>query len=466
MSDIHAVIRRLKSKDGIREQLPLFFDLASRVSYRFAAENCAMHACTLAGLYPEMRDSLRLQLPEFHSLLLDFSAFFKEFISGPENMQLQEALSLRKRNTLLMEQIQDLSDAYRLSEYIMNRVEHRFSGKGLPEGYSDQDFTDVLLRRIAGRQEEGQNLLLSLILPELPFRMTRTRFLDYVSARLTVYRGGEKEPFLTLLHSLRTAMGLLMPDSEMPLFRDLRDTLEELSSFSYRALKEEDFRTVSERLNRISDLLIHASESGNALQEVLNGLTALLYLRDYCDDSSEDACRVLAALAGAFPETGENTEALSYAETLLPRLEGWVEETQAEYAECSASALYFQSAFDLDAFRVKEASDAYFKAGKLLGNSLYADPEISAEEHEILENDEFESLSAALVSEISSKMADVPMPYYRAAAGGFLRVLPPFFTSQEALEEYIYGALSRCTDAAEKAGCIEIIGDITKDLRL
>ena len=465
MSDIHAVIRRLKSKDDVKKQLSLFFEIASCDAYRFAAENCALNACTFAGLFPGMRDGLQDAIPEFRTLLNDFSAFYCSFVSDPSGDRLGEALELRKRNTALMEGIQEISDTYRLAEYIVNRVEHRFSGKGLPERYSDQEYADGLVRTIAGKHEEGQNLLLSLIIPELPVRMTRMRFLDFASARLSAYKGGEKEAFVNLLHSLRTASGLEIPDSDMPLFREVREVFAGLKELDYKTLTAETLNPFKESLSVLSDSILRASEAGNTLQEVLNGLTALQYLRSCPDDTEPEALGILKTLKDAFPEEGENLSAVSATEEMLPLLEGRIESSQAEYTESSASAQQFLRMYDFDYYEVRPASDAFLKAGKLLGNSLYADPEEETGSYgEKLENDEYERLAEELVRDFAASTAGVPKLYYRAAASGFLRILPPFFSTQETLENYIFDALSRCTDPAEKAGCIEIIGEITKDL--
>ena len=38
-----------------------------------------------------------------------------------------------------------------------------------------------------------------------------------------------------------------------------------------------------------------------------------------------------------------------------------------------------------------------------------------------------------------------------------LSILPPRFSSAEEYEDYALSALSACTDAAEKLGCVEVL---------
>mgnify|MGYP007064544828 CR=1 FL=1 len=64
----------------------------------------------------------------------------------------RKRLSLRKESTQIMELLSAYTDRFTVYEYVLNRLEYRFSGASLEVGYSDEDMTQEILQKAVIRE--------------------------------------------------------------------------------------------------------------------------------------------------------------------------------------------------------------------------------------------------------------------------------------------------------------------------
>ena len=171
----------------------------------------------------------------------------------------EEALSLRKESTQIMELLSAYTDRFTVYEYVLNRLEYRFSGASLEAGYSDEDMTQEILQKLSSETDQTvrQSMLVSII-EQLPMRMTRKRFFQVLAEGMDAYKGSDKEAVDGQLFMLRTAAMLEEP-------AEFKDRAFRHFMKLWRPLRQAPLSAVSEaEWNELHDML--AERYGGAKQ--------------------------------------------------------------------------------------------------------------------------------------------------------------------------------------------------------
>ena len=369
----------------------------------------------------------------------------KELISGLDEKREEEALSLRKESTQIMELLSAYTDRFTVYEYVLNRLEYRFSGASLEAGYSDEDMTQEILQKLSSETDQTvrQSMLVSII-EQLPMRMTRKRFFQVLAEGMDAYKGSDKEAVDGQLFMLRTAAMLEEPaefKQSFPAFYEVVETF-----------KQAPLSTVSEaEWNKLHDMLADAMEELNSqmdrmllLQELINDL-CVVTMTDGCTWTEQH--KTCSSIISFTLTPGTDEAALN---AMLTALEG----IQEQYS--MVDELMQSSKEQLSEQGMLETFSKLEVLSKLLSSSRFADIE-QKQESETVEASYIEEQTAALISELETFLKSSSKPLARAVMAKLVTMVPLFIRDYNQLEEYIQNSLSSCSDVAEKLACIEII---------
>ena len=374
----------------------------------------------------------------------------KELVSGLDEKREEEALSLRKESTQIMELLSAYTDRFTVYEYVLNRLEYRFSGASLEAGYSDEDMTQEILQKLSSETDQTvrQSMLVSII-EQLPMRMTRKRFFQVLAEGMDAYKGSDKEAVDGQLFMLRTAAMLEEPAEFKQSFYEVVETF-----------KQAPLSTVSEaEWNKLHDMLADAMEELNSqmdrmllLQELINDLCVVTMTEGCTWTEQHKTCSSIIS----FTLTPGTDEAALNA--MLTALEGIQEQYSMTFQEKSTlvDELMQSSKEQLSEQGMLETFSKLEVLSKLLSSSRFADIE-QKQESETVEASYIEEQTAALISELETFLKSSSKPLARAVMAKLVTMVPLFIRDYNQLEEYIQNSLSSCSDVAEKLACIEII---------
>ena len=344
----------------------------------------------------------------------------KELVSGLDEKREEEALSLRKESTQIMELLSAYTDRFTVYEYVLNRLEYRFSGASLEAGYSDEDMTQEIFQVLA----EGMD----------------------------AYKGSDKEAVDGQLFMLRTAAMLEEPaefKQSFPAFYEVVETF-----------KQAPLSTVSEaEWNKLHDMLADAMDELNSqmdrmllLQELINDL-CVVTMTDGCTWTEQH--KTCSSIISFTLTPGTDEAALN---AMLTALEGIQEQYSMTFQEKSTlvDELMQSSKEQLSEQGMIETFSKLEVLSKLLSSSRFADIE-QKQESETVEASYIEEQTAALISELETFLKSSSKPLARAVMAKLVTMVPLFIRDYNQLEEYIQNSLSSCSDVAEKLACIEII---------
>jgi hypothetical protein len=147
-------------------------------------------------------------------------------------------------------------------------------------------------------------------------------------------------------------------------------------------------------------------------------------------------------------------------EDMFFMLEGKQEEIYPKLASYGITDRIRQSYMsDIDRLNLSAEYDAIFKITKLNTDSLFAKYD-DLDDSETVDDKYIELQSRKLIDLYTEIFKNNERMVNRAVMSAVLSELPVFFSDISELQDYIYNALSACTDKAEKIGCVEIINGI------
>ena len=380
----------------------------------------------------------------FENRIHHMNVLIRRYFSAEAPVDPDEAEELRKENVADMEDLTALTDVFQADEYVLNRLEYGLKDY-VGTDYTDGELTDLLIAYFSRIPKEIQNEAIISVIEQLPIRMTKNRFLDLLKERMGIYRGGDLSVFKARLQMLLTVAGAHKKDlftlMDMP-----ADHV--LSAPELKVSTEEEFDVLSDSLSVSGELLDLRMDLASSIQDTLNSFEAVLIsaendlpyfeLEEECRTLILQICEIIEAEDYAHPE-------LIYES--LHVFEGYPE----RYAQ-EISPLFSETCSD----------EQMYSLSVLMSSSPFALLQKGSVE-ETLSDSEFRLLYKEFSDTVSSRLSSVNRTYARALMGRMNAMIPPRFTSQEELENYILNSLSGCTNNAERAAVTKLLEELMKE---
>lgn len=397
--------------------------------------------------------------PVFDRLLSKTNAVIDKILSNEEQgTDAVEAV----RNELIqtMEVVTQYVDCLRIYEYVLNRVEHRFSGKQADEEYYGMYLTNDLMHYIlADRDNVVINSKISEVVGQLPMRLSRNKLFEYIREAFSLYHGAQKGTIDDFAYALKTTAMLQEVKDFDTLFPEIYDSYQTLANADYAEITESEYTRLKNVMMLATEKMLDCADFFVLLTQIVNDVyTILLMKADTLEDISEVTVAkeiirtVRAAFGGTAMLSSEVLGKFEYFEGKQERIfmilsksdfavETVLENMQAELAEnelqrsyeALAAVMKLQSGSDFVSL-VKDAA-----AGAVPDDS-YAD-----------------QVCADLIAQLKDSFTDMPQMVRRAVMSAVLSQLPVFFNNTDEICQYINLSLEQCNDAAEKTAVIEVM---------
>lgn len=381
-----------------------------------------------------------------------------ELLTGQNGTEeaLTEVTALRKELTTAMQALTAYTDRLYLHEYVLRRLAPGM--EGTVEDVDSYAALEEMNRYLFGEEEpEGMLARVSQVVAELPVRMTRAKFLEWIRSAFSAYQDADAETIDRLLYMLYSASGLYEPE-EMERFPECRDALEYFMALDYRSLTEKQYFAAKEKLEEVTATIASASEVYLSLMELANSLMTVLLTAPYvmpADVEATKECRKAyhMLLEGKDMTEEELLEAFKTFEGAPEELEEFLftEENFLEELPIEETLL--------DAMLQRVLYNRVLSAKRLHSSSLFVELERVVPEKETPEEalDKFcEAIAGAL--ENGQRMVN------RAVMAQVMFNLPLPFTRKSDIQKYILAALENCHDMSEKTAAMQAIRELTEGI--
>ena len=408
---------------------------------------------TVAEEAPGSRD-MTAYLRRLNSLMGDY-------ISGSDAEK--DLLALRKDITHEVEVLTSFADCFQIYEYILNRMERKFTPSGITIAGEDV-FLKKLLEFITGTSDSAvMNGRIKQVIGQLPVRLTKQKFYSLLMEGLSVYIGSPRENLRDMLYTLRTESMVSLPERMEDGHKEIYEILQQFKHMDYRNMTFEGYEEAAAKLAYASQVLTEESGYYVMIQDLINDLCVLMYARpDAVIDVSEEAFyrSVLSSILTKFNQEDFSVTDEEFLDQLT-QLEGRQEVYYERYLRVEVLKEEEQSPDDPDYIRSMNVD-------RLLSGSSFAELMIPGKEKATLSSDGdavvdknfLDQEAEAYIHELDQLFADAPKPVVRAVMAKILSDLPVYFNSIDEIQEYMKGSLSSCLDQAEKETCMELLEEL------
>lgn len=431
------------SRKNIKQQ----FTSAYHFSYIRLAFNYYIYSEAVAD-EGELPDGVR----EKH---VSFNPMIGRMMSG--ELAEDEVEKLRDAVNQSMELVTFYSDSFQIYEYVLNRMEGRFSS-GVKDYPSDEDAVDEIMEYIFDSLDASvMNQRIRMVIGELPVYLTKSKFYSIVKDCLFGFVGESRKNLDRILYILRGCSMLLLEKGQAEEFADLDLILTELAHTDFKNLTRENHKDLTDKITYCGEKLVKYGNWYMMLQEMINDLYVIAISKKFAVPVFDEEEKAKAVIRDAQGKIGSGAVSSNEDEitdamiTLEGSQEAWMEEYHRNSQPLSVSLAQEE---DGEAKR-----QCLVKIDRLFSDSPFA--ELNEEpEDEIAGRDLVERAAERLFAQWGRLFQMCGKPVTRAVMARVLSSLPVFFKSIDEVMEYIKDSMECCTDIKEKGTSMELIREL------
>lgn len=473
---LRAVCNEIERGENLDRSLPVFTNQLINLYSQSAEVKFSIHYYTFYEYfqesYPDGWDEDEL-LREFNLLLKEY---FLDLKAGDKTEEGTRKLnSLRNSCIKKMQVLTAYTDIFQVYEYILNRIEYRF--KEDQEEISEAEFVQKTLAYIFDTQDNVVvNGKIKEVLGQLPIRMTKQKYFEFLSSSISLYKDGDKSALESFLYMIRTC-SMLYNAEEMKEYPYLLNLQKEFTGENYKTIKKERYEELTKLLEISADYINKRVDFYFGLQECINNLYVMLLSSPYIymeggyklenlkgemkylilPQDRDELRKLIQEINEKFlaeklePLLAETEEKISYTEGKQELLIEEVSKMEAYLSEIKAR---FKDL--IDSLMLRPVFNSVLLSEKLLSTSLFIDLE-RPDREEIVGEEDILKTQAELLGELSALFSGSERTVTRAVMANTLSKLPVFFKNQAEIKEYIEFSLEQCQDQSEKIACIRIV---------
>ena len=415
-------------------------------------------------LYETVEEHTEHELKEAESILTQLHSCVNDMIRNDGSLTVEKVGMLRNEIIGKMRVLTAYTDVLQIYEYVLNRVEPKFNAE-----LKDFPNLELFLSRLnsyiyAVNDNPVINERIKEVIGQLPIRMTKAKFFEYVSNSFDLYKKADEEALEGFIYMLRSCSMLDKPEGMKEYFSSYKALAEELSNVDYDHLTVEEFQTISGRLETAAEEIRTVIDLYLSIQEVVNDLYIVALVTKNLPEKKSSVISNLKMilsslnelfLAGAVePIPDELTGRLAMTEGHQESLLTECNVLEANYDEVTASG---QEVIEQEG--KQELFSMFPIIARLMSSSVFA--ELS--ESEVPVPVTAESLSKAkdtMITAYTELFKENKRQVNRAVMAASLSKMPVVFNTAQEMTNYMEQALMQCRDEIERKAALNILDSI------
>lgn len=461
------IIKEIMQHKDLEMNLPVYAGSYINAAYEYSLIRFVLNYYTMKEVEDDTGnvsgdECLSAVMDRIHTLL--FRTILADELKEDYTAVIEEIDTLRADLTKKMTVLTAYTDTLQLYEYVLNRIEYGITGESF-----EVDETELAAKvfRYLFRDNDKMvvNSKIQMVTGQLPIRMTKSRFFDYLTDTLNIYNGSDKSSVDGFVGMLKSTALLEKPQgygTDYPEISKVIQMLEELDFknlelASYQALMEQFAMTAAHLTELVSNYLL--------AMEIVNDFYAALLAMPYEkneEKGTETCISMLRGLHDAFVSNGEIPELVDEG---FMQIEG-IQEMLGE------DIMQFESILPDVISEHKDTiswimSDKIFTSlsliSKLLSNSLFIDLNAEEGEEESTDSAYIAAKRDELVKELTEFFDSHPKVVNRAVMASLFSNMPVLFNSQQEIKEYIEYSLGHCSNSSELMACSKILEEMMEE---
>lgn len=405
--------------------------------------------------------------PELEAMMKDLHEIVASSVLKQEQTEITRIDSLRNEIISVMETITSYVDRLRIYEYVLNRVEHHFSGQELDEEYYGMYLTNDLMHYIFSEKDNVViNSKISEIVAQLPMRLSKPKFYEYIQEAFTLYHGAQKGTIDDFVYTLKTSAMINEIDESDERFPDVRDICKTLANADYKNISNEEYQRLkgaltigAEQMSDFADLYVLMAQLVNDVYTII--LTGKNEIGEV--EEIAHAKKIIAAV-----NQGIESDGKEFNEDILEEFaafEGKQERILSVVTRCDSSVDIAKSNYqkDIEDAGLTSVYNSLSDIMKLQSGSDFVNLSVSEDKEIVPENSYADQAVNNLIKELDQSFEHQGIMVRRAVMSAVLSQLPVFFNNADEIQQYINLSLELCNDEAEQKAVVEVCKMIVQE---
>lgn len=470
MSDIYAIIKEIENKKNLEINLSKYGNNLMSLYHRNSNIGFAFNYYTYYEMISEDKDDNKTKILELTQDLNEIiSAYLKGNLSGKElEVAIDKLNEIRNSITQSMKILTTYVDMFQIYEYVLNRVEYRFSDEESFEKISEEDTVIEILQYITAQKDATiVNRKMKDVLGQLPVRITKQKYFQMISDSFSLYKGATKSTIESLLYMLRTCTMLERPEGMEDSYEDLSSIAKAFDSADFKSITKEQYEKLHEKLTFGIKFITDTSDMYLMLADLINHSMAILLSLPYGITDTSESNSYLGIIEYVSRQINGAEEIETSAEeiyTLFESLEGKQERILSQIQKID----YLLDTVELDGELLKSLMlDKIYHSlamiRKLISTSSFIELDDVDEKTIIVSEEELIQIRDGFIEDLMEHLKKYPKLMNRGIMAATFSIMPIMFNNLEEFKEYIENSLSMCSDPYEKVASISLISKLIAD---
>lgn len=462
--NLKRIYKDIINNRNLKDSIPEFFDMAVERYNTYAIVRLALNYYTSYEMYwdDKWTGQLDEHIKAINSIISE--ALLQTKAKEELDDYIKQIDKIRKSITKRMELITLFVDLFETYEYALNRVEYRF--KDFDMDIEDEEFAREVLRYIFdGEDNILINEKIKEIIGQLPVRITRQKYYDYLSNSLYELNGAKEDILETYIYLFRSAalidISLDMKDA-YPLLWEKKEGLERLN---FKEFSLTDYEEASSVVQEAALFLEVESSAYYNLIEVVNELYSLLLCKPYMVEEAENehvnaALYIIDSINKVFTEEKQQEPTQELLDSFVP-VEGLQEDMEYDIISLEDILYHIDNNHRglVNSIGKEEVLQSLLSSKDLHSGSLFVDLD-GESSNGTVDRERLGKEIDKLIRDLEDRFQSLDRMIVRAIMANTMNKMPVFFNSHSEVMDYVLYALNKCTDLAEKYASIEIIEGI------
>lgn len=461
------IMKEIMQNSNLEMNLPAYANAYINATYEYSLIRLVLNYYTVKEISDEedisFDDFLEEILSKIHNILTKTVLSDKK--QEDYELVLQELHAIREEMINRMTILTFYTDALQIYEYILNRVEYSITKETFPvdEGQLGAKIVQYLF---SDKDKVVMNSRIQLITGQLPIRMTKQRFFDYLTDTINIYKGSDKSAVDSFLTMLKSTALLEKPKGYNDAYPQMVELINRLEQTDFEKLELEEYKELIQQFEVVTDRLTEYVSNYLLVQEVINNVYVLLLGMPYEKNNSRTitvCTKMIQGLNQAFIEKTPIPDEVTNDFALIEGKQEILGEDVMQYESILPEVMKEQKD-TISWIMAEKIFNSLSLISKLLSSSLFIDLSEKGDENEVAEDAYIDLQRDQLVASLSELFAQHTKEFNRAIMAALFSNMPVLFNSQKEIMEYIRYSLEHCKNPSELMACAKILEELMNEV--
>lgn len=461
------IIKDIMQHKDLEMNLPAYAGAYINLTYEYSLIHLVLNYYTLKEVQDDLEnvsfdEFLSGVLDEIHTML--FQTLLDDGLKENHSAVIEDINRLRDEMTKRMTILTSYTDTLQIYEYVLNRIEYGITKETYPVEESELA-ARVFQYLFRDNDKMVVNSKIQMVTGQLPIRMTKSRFFDYLTDTLNIYKGSDKTAVDDFVAMLKSTALLELPEGYEDAYPEIVKIIQVMEHTDFKNLDLAEYQALTERFSATAGYLTELVSHYLLTMEIINDFYAALLAMPYEKKQDKNITTCISMLKGlhdAFISSGEIPETVDEGFMIIEGKQEVLGEEIMQYESILQDVLT-EHADTISWIMAEQIFHNLSLISKLLSNSLFIDLAEEEIQSETADDPYIRAQRDSLVYLLTGFFDKHSKEINRAVMAALFSNMPVLFNSQQEIKEYIEYSLNHCSNNSELMACAKILEEMMEE---